>query len=140
MTLLLTLALLRRIGQQGEGAYPEETAGFLLGQEGDERIVQDIVPVQNARDERSRHNRYLIGTHDYLRAELQAEKQGMDVVGIYHSHPDHPERPSEHDREWAQPNLSYLITNITAGKPGTSRSWRLLEDRSGFAQEEIRIT
>ena len=139
MILIMEPDLLGRIEAQGEGAYPDEGAGFLLGTDGRERIVRQIFPLPNAREEGARHNRYLIRSEDYLKAELVAEMREMDVVGVFHSHPDHPDSPSEYDREWAQPNFSYLITSIQAGKAMGSRSWRLAEDRTRFVGEEISI-
>jgi proteasome lid subunit RPN8/RPN11 len=139
MRLIMEPDLLGRIEAQGEGAYPDEGAGFLLGTAGRERIVREILPLPNAREEGARHNRYLIRSVDYLKAETEAERLEMDVVGVFHSHPDHPDSPSEYDREWAQPNFSYLITSIQAGKAVGSRSWRLAEDRTQFVGEELSI-
>jgi proteasome lid subunit RPN8/RPN11 len=63
--------------------------------------------------------------------------RGVDVLGVFHSHPDHPNQPSEFDREWAMPWFSYIITSVQAGKAAGSRSWLLQEDRSKFIEEEI---
>ena len=131
--------VLAQIHAHGEAAYPEEGAGFLLGTGDQDRKVMAILPLRNARDEGARQNRYLIESEDYLRAELEAEKRAMDVIGVFHSHPDHPNRPSDYDREWAQPNFSYVITSIQSGKASGSKSWRLAEDRARFLEEEIRI-
>ena len=87
----------------------------------------------------ARHNRYLITPEDYLKAELAAERLGLGLIGVFHSHPDHPNRPSEYDREWAQPFFSYIITSVEKGKAIESRSWRLMEDRSQFVEEKIQI-
>lgn len=129
--------LLSEIHLHGETAYPHEGAGFLLGRDGDQRQVLAVLPLSNAREEADRHNRYLIGPQEYLRAEQQAEEQGLVLLGVFHSHPDHPDRPSEYDREWAQPYFSYLITTISSGRAVGSRSWRLAEDRSKFEEEPI---
>jgi proteasome lid subunit RPN8/RPN11 len=142
MTLLLGGTVLQLIQEHGERSYPEEGAGFLLGTDSVDlrpRRVVGIVPLQNAREEGARGNRYLITPQDYLRAELRAEEQGVEVIGVFHSHPDHPDMPSEFDREWAQPQFSYLITRIDAGRARSSRAWRLTEDRAAFAAEEIQI-
>ncbi len=128
--------LLRRIHQSGEEAYPEEGAGFLLGVEG---RVADILALPNAREATARNNRYLITPEDYLRAEVTAEQRGLSLIGVFHSHPDHPNCPSEFDRDWAQPFFSYVITSVQSGKAEQSRSWRLAEDRSQFVEEEIQI-
>jgi proteasome lid subunit RPN8/RPN11 len=139
MILVVRQELLARIRSHGEQAYPEEGAGFLLGADGESRIVQDILPLQNASAEGTRRNRYLIDPNDYMRAELAAEARQMDVIGVFHSHPDHPDRPSEYDRDWAQPRFSYLITSIESGEAVGSRSWRLADDRARFTEEEIEI-
>jgi proteasome lid subunit RPN8/RPN11 len=128
--------LLNLIHAHGEDAYPEEGAGFLLGRQG---VVSDILPLPNAREDAARHNRYLIMAEDYARAETGAEARGLDLIGVFHSHPDHPNQPSEFDREWAQPFFSYIITSVSSGKAIESRSWRLAEDRSAFFEEKIRI-
>jgi proteasome lid subunit RPN8/RPN11 len=142
VTLLLGRTLLERIQEHGEQAYPEEGAGFLLGMDntdGGARTVMGIVSLQNAREAGSRGNRYLITPEDYLSAELQAEEQGLELIGVYHSHPDHPDLPSDFDREWAQPQFSYLITRVFAGTAEGSRAWKLSDDRVMFTEEEIRI-
>jgi len=136
MRLEITRDLIGRIHAHGEAAYPEEGAGFLLGSEG---RVLEILSLPNAREQTARHNRYLITPQDYLRAETVSEESGLSLIGVFHSHPDHPDRPSEFDREWAQPFFSYLITSVQAGKALESRSWRLAEDRSEFIEEEIQI-
>ncbi|MDQ2692570.1 MAG: M67 family metallopeptidase, partial [Chloroflexota bacterium] len=116
-------------------AYPEEGAGFLIGSDGK---VEDILPLENAREDGARHNRFLITPEAYLNAEMTADRLGLSLIGVFHSHPDHPNRPSEYDREWAQPFFSYIITSVNEGKAAGSRSWRLLEDRSEFEEEEIK--
>ncbi len=138
--LSLSEELLARIHAHGEEAYPEEGAGFLLGADGADRGVVNIVPLSNAREDAARRNRYLFTPEDYMKAELEAERLGLSLIGVFHSHPDHPNQPSEFDREWAQPFFSYMITSVRSGKALESRSWRLAEDRSEFQEEEIRLT
>lgn len=134
MTLAISRELLDQIHTHGEGAYPEEGAGFLIGNDG---RVERILPLDNSREDGARHNRFLITAEDYLKAELTADKLGLSLIGVFHSHPDHPNRPSEYDREWAQPFFSYIITTVNEGKATESRSWKLLEDRSKFEEEQI---
>jgi proteasome lid subunit RPN8/RPN11 len=129
--------LLRQIHAHGEQAYPEEGAGFLLGSDGTQRAVEAVLLLSNAREDQARHNRYLITPEDYFKAELEAERRGLSLIGVFHSHPDHPNRPSEFDREWAQPYFSYIITSVQSGKAIESRSWRLTEDRSQFVEESV---
>lgn len=136
MALAISKGVLQKIQIHGEQAYPEEGAGFLLGEPGQ---VDDILALPNAREETARHNRYLITPEDYLRAEMEAERRGLSLIGVFHSHPDHPNRPSEFDREWAQPFFSYVITSVQGGVAEESRSWRLAADRSAFLEEAIEI-
>ena len=119
-----------------KSAYPEEGAGFLIGVEGE---VKQILSLPNAREDEARHNRFLITPEEYLKAELTADKLGLSLIGVFHSHPDCPNVPSEYDREWAQPFFSYIITRVDEGKAVNSRSWRLIEDRSKYEEEEIKI-
>lgn len=134
MILSISEELLARIHAHGEEVYPEEGAGFLIGSDG---RVETILPLPNARENEARHNRYLITAEEYLKAELTADNLGLSLIGVFHSHPDHPNQPSEYDREWAQPFFSYIITSVEQGKAVKSRSWRLKEDRSEFVEEEI---
>lgn len=130
--------ILGQIFAHGESSYPDEGAGFLLGyDDGEQRIVAQIFTTENAREDEARHNRYLVTPQEYLQAEIAAELMGLSLIGVFHSHPDHPNEPSEFDREWAQPFFSYIITSVNGGKAIGSRSWRLAEDRSKFEEEEI---
>ena len=133
--------LLNEIHTQVDNAYPEEGAGLLLGYEQDGvRYVQSLLNLENAREDTARYNRYLITAADMLGGEKEAERLGQSIIGIFHSHPDHPNLPSEFDREWAIPWYSYLITRVDCGQAVESKSWRLLDDRSGFYPEEIIIS
>jgi proteasome lid subunit RPN8/RPN11 len=140
VTLQFSKSILAQIHAHGAEAYPQEGAGFLLGVEEPKRTVQVIFSLSNAREEMARYNRYLITPADYLKAEMEADRLGLNLIGVFHSHPDHPNRPSEFDREWAQPFFSYVITNVESGKARESRSWRLAEDRLRFEEEKIQIT
>ena len=138
--LIINEDILAQIHAHGEAAYPEEGAGFLLGSDdGKQRHVAQIFVTENAREDEARHNRYLVTPQEYLQAEIAAEMLGLSLIGVFHSHPDHPNRPSEFDREWAQPFFSYIITSVNEGKAVESRSWRLAEDRSEFEEEEINL-
>lgn len=139
--LKISREILDRIHKHGEDAYPEEGAGLLLGELTDEKAaIYEIIPLTNAREESARHNRYLITPEDMLRGEHEAMRLGLDVIGVFHSHPDHPNLPSEFDREWALPNLSYLITSVANSKAIDSRSWFLTDDRAYFQEEKITLT
>jgi proteasome lid subunit RPN8/RPN11 len=128
--------LLEQMNAHVEKAYPEEGAGFLIGEDGE---VREILALSNSREDGARHNRFLFTPDDYLQAELKAEALGLDLIGVFHSHPDCPNIPSEYDREWAQPFFSYIITRVDNGKAVNSRSWRLAEDRSRYEEEKIEI-
>lgn len=137
MSLNIATNILEGIRAHIEAAYPEEGAGFLLGVEGE---VREIVSLPNAREDAARHNRFLITPEDYLKAELKADALGLSLIGVFHSHPDCPNVPSEYDREWAQPSFSYIISRVDAGKAVSHRSWRLVEDRSRYEEEELKIS
>jgi len=137
----LPAEILSKIHRLGEDAYPEEGAGLLLGREADgKREVSDILPLTNSREDTARHNRYLITAEDMLAGEMEAIRRGVDIVGVFHSHPDHPNRPSEFDRDWALPWYSYIITSVQQGQQAGSRSWRLADDRSKFSEEAIVVS
>jgi proteasome lid subunit RPN8/RPN11 len=135
--LILSKRLIEEINAHVEEAYPEEGAGFLLGVDGE---VKNILPLSNAREDEARHNRFLITPEEYLKAELEADSLGLSLIGVFHSHPDCPNVPSEYDREWAQPYFSYIITRVDNGRAVSHRSWRLLEDRSRYDEEKLEIS
>ncbi|WKZ49163.1 MAG: M67 family metallopeptidase [Anaerolineales bacterium] len=132
--LTISKELLAQIHAHGEEAYPEEGAGFLVGADGH---VEKILPLSNAREESARRNRYLITAEEYAKAEEAADSLTLSLIGVFHSHPDHPNRPSEFDREHALPYFSYIITSVQSGKAVESRSWKLSEDRLQFVEEKI---
>src|SRR5258708_314487 len=138
--LLLSSQLLLQIHGHGERAYPEEGAGFLIGSDGTDRTIHLIHPLTNCRETAARHDRYLITPADYRAVESEADRLGLILLGVFRSHPDHHELPSEFDREWAQPFFSYVITSVRARKAIESRSWRLQDDRSKFLEEPIQYT
>ena len=140
MIVELTVDLLEHIQVHGERAYPEEGAGLLLGSlvDGHKRI-SEILELPNIREEPARRNRYQLTPEDYIHGEDEAARRGLEVLGVFHSHPDHPSQPSEFDREWAMPWFSYLITSVQSGKAHESRSWRLSEDRSQFEEELLLV-
>jgi proteasome lid subunit RPN8/RPN11 len=141
MILKIASAIMEQIQQHGEEAYPGEGAGFMLGRSNvDFREVTAILRLPNAREESAQHNRYLLTPQDMLHSEQKAEKLGLEVIGVFHSHPDHPNQPSKFDRQWAMPWFSYIITTVNQGKALASRSWRLSDDRERFLEEMIEIT
>jgi len=135
--LSIPAGLLDRIRSHGRDAYPLECCGLLLGRaDANGKLVIDLRPMQNSRED-TPERRYLIAPEDMLEAEKEAREQGVDIVGVYHSHPDHPARPSEFDREHAVPWYSYIIVSVEKGRPQDLTSWVLREDRSAFDSEEL---
>jgi proteasome lid subunit RPN8/RPN11 len=137
LSLTLCIIEMERIHAHLCAAYPEEGCGALLGRDqGDQRRVESAAPLDNTRaDQRGR--RYLIAPEQFLAAERRGRAAGLDVVGFYHSHPDHPAEPSAYDLEHAWPFYTYLIVCVRAGCVEEARAWRLAEDRSRFEPEAI---
>ena len=130
--------------QHGEETYPHECCGILLGQFGDDgvRTVTSVVQAGNTRSD-SPHNRYNIDPKDYIRAQREGRERGEDVVGFYHSHPDHP-------AQWSQTDLadahylaySYVITSVEKGKAVLTNSFELTgfdENDKQLVDEKIEI-
>jgi len=118
-------------------AYPEEGCGVLIGRERDGlRVVERVTVLPNQRED-SRQNRYLISPENFLAADREARAAGLDVLGFFHSHPDHPAVPSSFDLEHAWPYYSYLIASVERGEWTEMRSFRLSDDRSRFEPESI---
>jgi len=144
--LRITTRVREEIRRHGAGGYPDEVCGALLGREvpagaGDDATVREVtavLPLENRRDDSPR-NRFSVTPQDVLRAERAASEQGLELLGWYHSHPDHPARPSEFDREHAWPWYSYVILGVAQREPGEMTSWRLADDRSGYAAERIEV-
>jgi len=127
--------LLQQIHRHLEQGYPHEACGVLLGHEA---TVTEVVSADNSRTD-SAHNRYLIDPLVYMKIERNADKRGLAVLGIYHSHPDCPARPSQFDLDHAWPNLSYMIVSVVQGKIANTLSWRMRDDRSAFDEETVEI-
>jgi proteasome lid subunit RPN8/RPN11 len=136
-TLLLTEEIARGIREHGAKGYPNEACGAILGTDGDvAREARSLFPLINRRDDSPR-NRFSVDAEDVRSAERAAAERGLELIGWYHSHPDHPARPSEFDREHAWPWYSYVIVSVASGQPGDMTSWRLADDRTHFLPEEI---
>ena len=142
----LSHELAEGIRRHGAETFPHECCGALLGRDAafdDEagepsREVLELFPLVNRRDDSPR-NRFSVTAEDVLEAEKAARKYGLDVVGWYHSHPDHPARPSQFDREHAWPWYSYIIVSVMSGAPAEMTSWRLNDDRQDYSPERIEI-
>jgi proteasome lid subunit RPN8/RPN11 len=136
--LLLAKNLEQEIRDHGAKEYPNECCGAMLGTDKDlaGREVRALFPLINRRDDSPR-NRFSITPEDFRAAERAATERGLDLLGWYHSHPDHPARPSEFDREHAWPWYSYVIVSVDSGVPKDLTSWLLEDDRSKFQQEVV---
>jgi len=137
--LLLSSELEKRIRTDGETAYPNECCGVLIGEvdNGGGKTVKSTLTIDNARDDGEQYHRFLITPEDMLRAEQTARSMKLDVIGFYHSHPDHPSAPSGYDKDHALPFYSYVIVSVDKGKAQVLTSWELTDDRTDFIQEEI---
>jgi proteasome lid subunit RPN8/RPN11 len=131
--LVLAAGVADAIRAHGVETYPHECCGALVGRDGE---VTGAVPLLNTTDEGPRR-RFLVRPSDYQQAERAADAAGAELLGFYHSHPDHPARPSQYDLDHAWPNFSYIIVSVAAGVAEDMRSWRLREDRSAFDEESL---
>jgi proteasome lid subunit RPN8/RPN11 len=151
-TLKMSAEIAQHIRQHGAETYPHECCGALLGRDGvdgegtsvggvqlPQREIVALFPLVNRRED-SPHNRFSVTPEDVRDAEKAASEKKLDIVGWYHSHPDHPARPSQYDREHAWPWYSYIIVSVANGKPAEMTSWRLSDDRAEYACEEIAIS
>jgi proteasome lid subunit RPN8/RPN11 len=139
----LSKAVYDQIAAHGAASYPHEGCGLLLGTSDDGRntvvaavAVANVWPVESEKSER-----FAIAPDEWARIQLEAE-DGLDVIGVFHSHPNHPPVASPRDLQWSGWKLdgySFLITQVVAGIPTLSRSWRLADDLAGFEEEEIEI-
>ena len=149
--LQLSQDLSNKIGAHGAETYPHECCGALLGRDLDapttpssggaaqaSREVTALFPLVNRRDDSPR-NRFSVTSEDVRDAEKAAREKGIDVVGWYHSHPDHPAKPSQFDQDHAWPWYSYIIVSVANGKPEKMTSWRLADDRTQFTSETLQI-
>ena len=144
-----------KIRAHGAETYPHECCGALLGRDSEAidpdayenpagnlpkpaREVLGLFPLINRRDDSPR-NRFSVTADDVRDAENAARAQGLEVIGWYHSHPDHPARPSDYDRDHAWPWYSYIIVSVHKGAPQDMTSWRLNDDRREFSHEGIEI-
>ena len=125
------------IRRHAAAAYPYECCGALIGRQQDGFVdVVEVTELENVTDEGPRR-RFRVSAADYRQSEARARAMGAELVGFYHSHPDHPAQPSQYDLDHAWPNFSYVIVAVAGGDAGDLRSWRLRADRSAFDEESI---
>lgn len=138
--LRLTHAQDQQIRREGSSAYPNECCGIIYGVEKNGvRFVRSLEPVDNVFDEQQRYHRFSISAEQLMNAERAAGDRGELVLGFYHSHPDHPARPSEYDREHGWPFYSYVIVAIANREPGDTTSWQMNEGTEQFDPQPIEV-
>jgi proteasome lid subunit RPN8/RPN11 len=136
--LRLTPAQADQIRREGAAAYPNECCGIIYGHDdGGERVVSRLEAVANVFGETERYHRFSISPRQLMNAEREAGERGELVLGFYHSHPDHPARPSEYDRQHAWPFYSYVIVAIAKREPGEMTSWQLNEQTEAFEPQQL---
>ncbi len=136
--LVLPPELARAIEREGSAAYPNECCGIMFGRDVEkERRVERLEAVTNNFAADEQYHRFSIKPEDLMRAEKSAAAANQLVVGFYHSHPDHPARPSETDRQAAWPFYSYVIVSIGNGEPLDMTCWVLDEATARFVKQEI---
>ncbi len=127
---------LERMQKHAEATYPNECVGFFYGNENDTvRFIEQAAEVPNSK-EGDQRRRFEVHPKDYMKAERYALEHDTTLLGVYHSHPEHPAIPSEHDLKVAQPFFSYIIVSVKGGKSVKVRSWQL-NDKNVFEEEVI---
>lgn len=138
--LVLSNAIARQIEREGVAAYPNECCGILIGRDsGRERIVEKLIPMKNVFDASEQYHRFSIDPLALVRADEDAGREGRVVLGFYHSHPDHPAKPSEYDRTHVPPwsFYSHVIVAIHKAKPVDMTCWQMDEATEQFMAQEI---
>ena len=131
--LSVTKSVDEAIRQHGQDTYPHECCGALVGSDGQ---VVATVPLPNTTEEGPRR-RFLVRPSDYRMAEQRADEMGGELLGFYHSHPDHPARPSQYDLDHAWPNFAYVIVAVAAGAAHDMTVWWLRDDRTMFDEGSL---
>lgn len=131
--LIIAAGPLRDIDRHATEGYPHEVVGILAGRAG---RVEKIAALVNERADSPR-NRYAVSGLVVHRAQSALEAEGYEILGYYHTHPDHPARYSDFDRDHALPNLSYVILSVHEGRRVDLRCWRLRDDRSAMDEQPV---
>ncbi|MGE4066227.1 MAG: Mov34/MPN/PAD-1 family protein [Vicinamibacterales bacterium] len=132
MAIRLDPAVDAAIRAHGRETYPDECCGALIGDGGRVSLAH---PLPNTTSEGPRR-RFLVRPSDYREAEARASAAGGELLGFYHSHPDHPAEPSQYDLDHAWPTFAYVIVSVREGRDRELRTWRLAPDRSRFDEED----
>ncbi|MBI5560102.1 MAG: M67 family metallopeptidase [Deltaproteobacteria bacterium] len=125
-----------KIVEHSKEAYPHECCGVLAGKIEEGKKVVRVYRARNTNEERS-CDRYSLDPSELLKIEKDAKAGGFDIIGIYHSHPDHPARPSTFDRERGWPEYSYIIVSVRGGRDTEVKSWTFAEKNEPFREEDI---
>lgn len=136
MSVVLTRAQVREIEAHAQETYPEECCGFLLGPSDQPRRIAEVRRATNV-VESDRGRRYVIDPREILTVEKSLEGMDREILGFYHSHPDHPAAPSEFDRSHAWPWYSYVILSIVDRMPADLRAWSLDGETQSFRSEPL---
>jgi len=135
--LLFPVEIFERMTEFAEAAYPYEGCGVLVGKPGGVLVaVSEVVEGRNLVQDR-RHDRYELDPKDIIRAERQAREAGQEVIGFYHTHPDHPARPSQFDTERAWPGYRYVVISVQGGRLAEAKAWRLVGGEVPNRFEEV---
>ena len=135
MKLTVDKDAMKKMHDHAVETFPYECCGFFYGNEKDGRLVTLAIPVENSK-EGDQRRRFEISALDYMKAERYASEKDMDLLGIYHSHPNHPARPSEHDLKQAVPYFSYIIISVMEGTVDKTTSWQL-DENNEFKEENL---
>jgi proteasome lid subunit RPN8/RPN11 len=140
--LVLTPAQVQQIEEEGAQTYPNECCGILIGRDVSDgtctrRVIERLEPMANVFDADQQRRRFAVDPLALMRAEKSSAADGLLVVGFYHSHPDHPARPSEFDREHAWPFYSYVIVSIAKAEAVDMTSWVLDDETQSFLRQDI---
>lgn len=131
--------LVRQIEQHGEGTYPEECCGIMLGlSKEDTQTVEAVIELDNKQEE-NRRRRFFVTPGQYIQAERIASERKLELLGFYHSHPDHPAIPSAYDTEHALPWFTYVIVSVMQGEAKGITAWLLTETRGRFKEKPLSI-
>ena len=131
---------IEQIKRHGEKTYNEECCGAILGNSKDEvKVVHELIEFHNEKND-NRQRRYLITPGQYRQSEKLADEKNLELLGFYHSHPDHPSLPSEFDKDHALPWFLYMIVSVEKGKAKKLSAWTLKDDRTSFEEHELNVT
>ena len=137
MTLRMPAPLLDQVRREGERAYPSECCGAIAGPVEGEKRAARLYPLANRRTDDP--HRYLIEAEQLRSVEREAQANNWEILGFYHSHPDHPAIPSEFDTSHAWPWYSYLIVAVADGLAESAASWVLDPDRPRMQRETLDV-